>query len=607
VDKARSEGRIPSPFSRSFIFYLNLHGKGLRTEAASGNEEVQLDRGRELLQVEARRTFRGLCAAFALRKVLALNIRQTGVVLNPAGRRLERVLATTLEAAPRGKDYWNPLRFYTIQQGPDDAQEVLAGLSPLTVLAPAARQPRRLSALFWYDPEHPETEQPARWYDPTSLELSEDNSLQLRNPLATQKIRRLMRAWLTRAVPSTSNPTALQAFGVEPPDCKLLHNELKSWLSQLGGELREDGLVEADAIPSDAGGASSPTFLEYACHATAEELLGDLPMFRGRLLVTREQLLDPSVRLYGRTFGQPSLDDAVGRLPRHGDNLGAALGLGTDRIPLGYLVVDQLFATRLTMVTEGGFSEQWKGLEIEGEHYLLPFRPEILDLLSPEELVAAVRGQRDRRGDHVIISLRFGNVEIPQLYATSGEGEYVVDSVTIPPEHLDIRVFPNFDLDSVRDGSGSPLPPEDRTYYARVRVSPLWKFKIRPFRYDTVTRSVVTSMADEVRLGDARNHGDVEHFHPGQVLLFAMPEKPSGFSVEDRGLCFVSFPVATGSPAVWEVGVDFGTSNTCVTYRTAADEAPKILPFPVLTTTLLREPRYSAEFRRPDGPAAAVR
>ena len=70
VDKARSEGRIPSPFSRSFVFYLNFHGKGLRAEGAPGDDAPQLDRGRELLQEEARRTFRGICAAFALRKVL---------------------------------------------------------------------------------------------------------------------------------------------------------------------------------------------------------------------------------------------------------------------------------------------------------------------------------------------------------------------------------------------------------------------------------------------------------------------------------------------------------------------------------------------------------
>jgi hypothetical protein len=603
VDKARSEGRIPSPFSRSFVFYLNFHGKGLRAEGAPGDDAPQLDRGRELLQEEARRTFRGICAAFALRKVLGLDIRQAAVTLNPGGKRLEQVLVAAMDSAPRGKDHWNPLRFYTIQNAPGDRPEVLAGLSPLTAIAPAARPPQRLTSLFWYDPGDGTPERPARWYDPGSAELSEDGTFRLPNPLTGRTLRRLLRAWLTKACESTAVPTALASFGLTPGDGKLLYNELRRWLGELGGELREDGLVESEAIPGDTRD-ESPAFLEYACQPTDRELfgelLGDLPSFRGRLLVTREQLLDPGVRIYGRTFGRASLADAVERLPRQGDNLGADLGLGVQQVPIGYLFVDQLFATRLTLVTERGFSDQWKGLVIDDEHYLLPFRPEILDLLSPQELLDGTRGQRDRQGENYIITLRFGSVEIPQLYSISGQGEYAVDAETIPPEHLDIRLFPNFDLDSVgATPESNPLPPEERKYYARVRVSPLWTFRIAPFRYDAARRTVDTEMARPVRLGPAQSSGDPKLYHPGQVLIYTLGEKPSGFYVEERGLCLVQLPVARGARATWEVGVDFGTSNTCVTWRAEADGAPQILRLPVLTSTLLSEPGYSAEF---DGP-----
>jgi hypothetical protein len=343
-------------------------------------------------------------------------------------------------------------------------------------------------------------------------------------------------------------------------------------------------------------------FLGYASQASTKALIGDLTIFGGRMLVTREQLLDPNVRLYGRTFGRASLAEVAARLPPHGSNLGADLGLGPLQIPIGYLFMDRLFAPRLTLVTERGLSDQWKGLEINGEYFLLPFRLEILDLLSPDELLASTQGQRDRTGDHYIISLKFGSVDISQPYSISGPGDYTLDSVTIPPEHLDIRLFPNFDLDSVE---GSPndnsLPPEDRRYFARVRVNPLWNFGIVPFRHDAEQRTVTIQANTEVRLGPARSDAERGVYHPGQVLVFTLDEKPSGFYVEDRGLCLVEFPVAQGTPAEWEVGVDFGTSNTCVTYRIEDDTAPRVLRFPVLTTTLLREPGYSAEFDGPGG------
>lgn len=603
VDKARSEGRIPSPFSRSFVFYLNLHGKGLRGSDTGGSEETpQLDRGRELLQAEARRTFRGICATFAFRKALGLDIRQTAVLLNPAGRLIERVLVTTIDAAPRGKDHWNPLRFFTIQPSLDSDPEVLAGLSPLTALAPAARQPRRLTALYWYDPGEPGTDGTARWYDPTTAHLSEDDTFRL-NPLTAKTVARYLRAWATKAVESLASPTALEAFGLTPSDSKLLQLELRRWLADMGGELREEGLVDSEAIPGAQRGQKTPPFLEYVCKVATGELLGDLPLFRERLLVTREQLLDPAVRLYGRTFGNPLFADMVERLPRHGGNLGTDLGLGPYQVPVEYLVVDQLFTPKLVLVTEKGFSNEWEGLEIDGAHYLLPFHPEILELLSPDELVAATTGQRDRKEENYIVSLRFGEheLEIPQLYSIAGQGEYIVDADTIPPEHLDIRVFPNFDLDSVGETPDSnPLAAEDRKYYARVRVNPVWDFEISPFRYNG-PGSVETQFGSVKRLGSAKTFGEPGQYHPGQVLLFTLDQKPSGLFVEERGLCLLHLPVAKGTPATWEVGVDFGTSNTCVTYRTEADASPKIVHFPVLTTTLLRVPQYSAEFPGPRG------
>ena len=119
----------------------------------------------------------------------------------------------------------------TPPRGERDSQrpEVLAGLSPLTAVAPAARPPQRLTSLFWYDPGDGTPERPARWYDPGSAELSEDGTFRLPNPLTGKPLRRLLRAWLTKACESTANPTALSSFGLTPGDGKLLYNELRRW------------------------------------------------------------------------------------------------------------------------------------------------------------------------------------------------------------------------------------------------------------------------------------------------------------------------------------------------------------------------------------------
>jgi len=597
VDMAHSEGRIPSPFSRSFVFYLNLTGRGLRSDGGGQDPETRLDRGREQLQAEARRTFRGLCATFALRRVLGIEIRQTGVLLSPTGRRIEQVLVSALQAAPRGEEYWNPMRFFTVRQSDGDP-EVLAGLSPLTAIAPPARHPEHLTALYWYDPGNQETGRPPRWYDPTGTELSENGTFRLGNARTSSKVKRLLRAWVTRAIESLASATALQDFGMTPGDCTLLRNELRRWQGDLGGPLSDERLTVADPIPSDAGLPAPPTFLTFACEESPEHLLGDLPTYRGRLLVTREQLLSPSVRLYGRTFGNPRFSEVVEELGREGENLGADLGLGVYSVPMAYLFVDQLFEPKLTLVSEHGLSANWHGLSIGGEHYLFPFRPEVLNLLSPEELAAATKGERDRRGEHYIVTLRFGDVEIPQLYSVSDRSPYSRDLETIPPEHLDIRLYPNFDLDSVDAGA---LQPEDRRYYARIRLNPLWDFEISAFRYDAASRSVEPEVGQPLKIGQARVHGNPGEFHPGQVLLYTLEDKPTGFHVQDRGICLVELPVARQAPASWEVGIDFGTSNTCVTYRTEATRDPQVLRFPVLTTTLLRNPRYSVDFPGPQG------
>ena len=164
VAEALTEGRVPSPLSRAYMFYTALFGRSL---AMTGNDagppppgaETDADRlaneGRRALQTRARATFRGLCAAFALRDALGIEIALRRIPLVAGEQGLARVLIPNLRTGPGGAAYWQAMRVFTVRAVADAGSrpEVLAGLSPLTGLFPAAKPPgRALASVFWYDP-----------------------------------------------------------------------------------------------------------------------------------------------------------------------------------------------------------------------------------------------------------------------------------------------------------------------------------------------------------------------------------------------------------------------------------------------------------------------
>lgn len=598
VARARTEGRIPSPFSRAFVFSLNLFGRGLGDGAGDDDDRVQ-GKGRQFLQTQARRTFRGLCAAFALRKALQLHVVLDSAEVIMGRNTFEDVLLPSIDSGPRGAEFWNPIRFYTVTQDERDRAEVLCGISPLSGIYPAAAPPGRLRSLFWYDADT------GTWYDPTSDDLGREGRFRV-SPATRAKVNGLMKAWIGEAVRRLQAPHVLEPFGLDPRDKKDLLDEFKLWLREIPGRPAEDVIPqEENGIPRSRKAsplAQSLPFLDHACEATAASIISDLPMHDETLLVTREQLLDQGTRLYGRFFGSAEFENAVDALPTYGDNLGLDLGFTDEhRMPIGYVFVDQLFVPNLTYLNETGFSNEWRGLEMENEYYLLPFEPDILRYLTPDELHANTSGRLTPNGEAYAVTLTFGDVAIQKSYDVSGQSRYSVDSFTIPADTFDIRVFPNVNVDALPP---TYLADEDRTYYARVRLAPQWTFQIGPFHCDhdreTGDRGVRLDEGQSTRIGSNREVANEEQFAAGETLFITCDTAPDGFYVRGRGLCLLTLPQPNGTPEEWEVGIDFGTSNTCVAYKVGT-KAARTLDFPVLTTTLFRRPSYNATFDAPYG------
>ncbi len=662
VAEAQTEGRVPTPLSRAYMFYTALAGRALQK---AGNERPDDGtgggQGREALRMKARATFRGLCAVFALRDALGLELGVRQVTLSRQDDRFSKLLLDTLHSAPGGPSFWQPMRLFTLRlAGTHAPREILGGLSPLTGLFPAANAPRRsLAGVFWYEapPEKNEAgvwvdtqgqERPpaATWHDPTALTGPAASV----SPQTRTAVRGAIAKWLD-AVLDPANRGAFAAAGIHDPGVTLLVGEFTEWARELGRDTAPAVEVRIDALADvSAGQTPLPPFLSLVCKGVRDVVRSDFPSNGGRLYVNRSALLDPRHRLWGREYGHRDLAGKVAGMEKDGDNLGRALGLGDRRIPVPFVFVDRLFTPVFTPIASPGqpLSPEWEALAVanagQTEYALYPFRKEVLEVLTADELKAAVSARFSQEGFRYLVELRLGEQTITQQYTASGEDGYKIDDRGTR-DALDVRLFPNLDLDDpLVDRLFSESTAADRTYFARVRRGPQWDFAVQPFSLETGAHGAAAGdgaagappaiggeatpggrrvvlfapdTPDPRRRSDARAIGQAgtkEVYAPGTAHTFTLDRKPAGLWVEDRGLCFIRLyrpEKAGGVPVKWDLAIDFGTSNTCVAYSpydASSDTrgTPETLPLPVLTTTLLNKPVYGALVSENEGASAAL-
>ena len=617
-----TQGRLPSPFSRAYHFYFSLTGRSLdpANMGAANEDDEGPSEARELLKAKARAAFRGICAAFALRKDydLEIELRQSSKVRG--GQQLPKHLFTFLSRHYEGDKHaesWDPFVYYFLNGGTGRPNGVLAGFSPLTGFFPAAKSVPELQCLYWYNQNRVTREWD--WNDPTAAEWYHDGdqkwgdprdaeqlSWRALNPKERNEVLLKLQAWLEKICAyfaSRDGDQELVDLGITAtPDLRDEFDMWKDELSYLG--VPTQGRVESESLPRDERAERDNTrglpFLDYYCLPSHDHVT--------ELQITRQELLDPKFNIRGIHHGRPEYESRIPELDLRGDNLGLALGLTENALPVPYIFLNRLFTKYLTPITDNGFSDEWNGLILKEEGvettHFYPFDPDVLQFASVEEIRGTtIESIETDRFESFKVSLKFANGKtISQVYtdrpetASEATGHYLNFDIK---EQLDLRFFPNFDLEPLRL-EDDVLSEDDLKYYARARLSSSWlggqsaaksKKFIRPLLLPADPG--VQDQYDWYRTEDSGNHnsGDIARY-------FVLEDKPIAFSMERRGICFLDLelPEAVRTdlpPFRWDLAIDFGTSNTCVAqYTVASKRAPVVLRLPVLTTRLLKLPSY---------------
>lgn len=613
IEPTTSEGRIPSPFSRAEMFRLDLY-KSPGDDAEETPETLST----------SERAFRGILTVFALRRALSLRVSVKGIELakyahdtDGAGR-FGRILYDFRESGPgvNPVDFWTSPRYYVIDYK-DGTEEVLAGISPLTGLFPAASHPKRLRLFYWYD------HTTGKWWDPVFdfLPGIRTGGVQVAQE-TTNNLAELLRVWVAELLnlPQVEISVAgLQSrhSGFSSSDARDFRRLLERWAQDLellvGPPRRAVGLIES-AIPSAAQShlkdprGFAP--LEYTLDLQLRDVLNvitDFPCENNKLLI--DDVQDTNIRVLGREYGQREL--SISRISNAGSDFEALLDGAGVSSELSFVRLDSLFCRQLSCIGQDtrtfdnnvvkpfGLSDGWsvpclqtstkreqaKEYDITCKYYLFPFELDILKYATNDELKGTV-----------LTLLADGSIEVKvvvngrtlrKTYKPQND-EYAIDNTS--QRVFDLRSYPALDL---RTSGGQSLLSniaKDQRYFVRVRHNADWT-GIRVFGVDD--KEELVQMNDEPA-STAGQWRPAYHDITASFLLLYGNARPKAIGFANRGFALLSFSNgrfnSNVSPAVWSVAFDFGTSNTCVCI--GAGSQRRVLRFNSLTSTLHERPSY---------------
>lgn len=554
----QSAPRRPTPFSALWQFHGDLSGA---SEPA--------------LEASARRRFRGLMALLALREVIGIVL--TCKVSPPFDLHSENIPIVDMfrrHIDPASLPLFKSERLMYLTLG----GKTVAGYSPLTLLFPAARRLNLPETLCppWYFQDKGE------WVDPTNSSQQVIGC----DPIDERSIpiyAGAMRVWLDHMLGWIDGDADEVARVL--PDSYLVAAEMRRWRAELGNFTAVGAVAR---VPLSKQGQSTQEIDDFIaaflplsiCVKVQGHTLSDLVEYKGRFLISKQHLGGPGIRLHGSTKGDLRFADLWKNAPVSGSHLGEALGLDAgerDALPIPFLFVDKLFTPALAQISSGfTTSPGWHALSLENSIYAYPLIPEALGFFSAEEIIESLTISRDKSlGDSLGVRFDFKKFSCEKIYE---QEEYSSAPVEILDNALDLRLFPDYDICSVEDIAKQLPAPEDRCHFARFRMGKALseiENKIRPILEDKGSKEtklgIVSSDYTSVAIGSLDFLADKKTKGPGRRLVQTITpgdRRLAGFDFGGKGLILLRLAVSehpqAGDLEPRTVGIDFGTSNTCL-------------------------------------------
>ncbi len=599
-EEGMSVPKSPSPFGKVWQFHRALRGE-------LGNERRE----------ESVSVFRGIVALLAARQYFALpvvvNVTPQLQAEGGSATLLQELFEPHVSCVPTSKPpsnsqhpkgpimpfLWHSRMTYFALRKNDGHDAVFAGYSPLTLVYPASKTlpPDVARQIFWWDA----TEK--RLTDPTRLPSSHSFYQE------ALKLRSVLKTWLSHTLGN------LHSIPLAPDDIDDVSTILQDWQKELQKDPDQPDLK----VPDQAGLKISelPAFettgtrLQQLQQQVQETMPlpeffrwvlpfggGGLPMIKSRrtgkdtLVLTYDQARNPKTKIFGMIFGSTEVEKRLrdAQVLPCGDDLGSVLGVSA-AVP--YLILDKLFEPTLTNIYKDvndeppKVNESWKIITNSGEAYLFPFKRELLDYFTNEQVTAGTK----------LLNLGTGSLAIQFTHKEAvAHRSYKQEERSTMDPSMDLRLFPNFALDSLRHVKAMLPKEEDRHYYSRLRL----------FQGADAMWSMEWLNNDGLRIVNQKweDEGNFERLNgvssKGKQMLSVIKageepgNRPAALHVKGYGLAFVKLKTldfGNEPPLSWEIGLDFGTSNTCLVKRgmnqNRDDGSGELLHLGVFTTSLL--------------------
>jgi hypothetical protein len=592
-EEGQTAPKSPSPFGKVWQFHRALKG------------DLGLERKEESVSL-----FRGIVALLAARQYFALpvvvnvtpQLKAEGGDATLLQQLFEPHVSCVPKSTPRGGPIlpflWHTRMTYFALRKNDGHDAVFAGYSPLTLVYPASK------------PLPDEVSRQIFWWDVTKQRLTDPTRLPSSHPFYQEALMlcSVLKIWIAHTM------IQLHTIPLAAEDAANLSTLLHQWQTELNEKPEQQKLQQepeqrnpliSEVAAFEAVGARLQQLQEEVqdtlplpgfFRGVIRFVGGGLPMIKSRrtgtdtLVITYEQARNPKTKIFGVLFGSPDVEKRLRQVPATGSDLGQALGVSA---ATPYVILDKLFEPKLTKIyeaTTGGppkVNECWRIITHTGEAYLFPFQSKLLDYFSAEQITAGTS----------LVDLGTGSLAIKFAFqGVVAHRPYRQEECEILDTSMDLRIFPNFAIDSLKHVTEMLPKEEDRRYYARIRLFPgadsMWDMQW------------LNSMGNRIEsqtwefAGNFEKQSGPSSKGKQKVCVIKAGEmevnRPSVLNVTNCGLAFVKLkPIDFGSdrPMPWEIGLDFGTSNTCVvrrkTNQAPEDNNAEILRLDVFTTSML--------------------